>query len=394
MGYEPGALYEVTQVHGAAVVTVTQAAEPGRLRAEEADALVCARPGGAIGVRAADCATVLLADPRTGGVAALHAGWRGAVAGVVEATVGALCAEVGSARRELLAALFPCISRGSRSARRSPSSLPRTPNTRVIHTRGERGKVARLERAGARPYVDLAATCAACSRVPDCPKSASSTSRAVRSASARGSSRIGATAAATGAEREGSSRHRARCYAGSALRRSRTRNMGWFSKNRPDQDASKKRTLGAGVFRRCSECGVQLIAEEFSSNLEVCPHCQHHSPLSGEAWMEILCDPGSFEELDAGLNPKDFLGFTDAKKYADRIKSAQKATGLRDAFLSGQGQLAGRDIQIGTFMFRSWRLDGLGGGEKITRISSAGRAQQPVICSRRRRRRMQGGVMS
>ena len=55
--------------------------------------------------------------------------------------------------------------------------------------------------------------------------------------------------------------------------------MGWFSKTRPEQDASEKRTLGAGVFRRCKECGVQLIAEEFTSNLEVCPSCQHHYPL-------------------------------------------------------------------------------------------------------------------
>jgi acetyl-CoA carboxylase carboxyl transferase subunit beta len=176
-----------------------------------------------------------------------------------------------------------------------------------------------------------------------------------------------------------------------------TRIMGWFSKNRPDQDASKKRTLGAGVFRRCSECGVTLIAEEFSSNLEVCPHCHHHYPLSGEAWMEILCDPGSFEELDTGLNPKDFLGFTDAKKYGDRIKSAQKASGLRDAFLSGQGQLAGRDVQLGTFMFRF--MGGSMGsvvGEKITRMFERGieRKQPVILMSSSGGARMQEGVMS
>jgi acetyl-CoA carboxylase carboxyl transferase subunit beta len=173
--------------------------------------------------------------------------------------------------------------------------------------------------------------------------------------------------------------------------------MGWFSKNRPDQDASEKRTLGAGVFRRCRECGVNLIAEDFTSNLEVCPQCNHHYPLSGETWMELLTDPSSFEELDEGLGPKDFLGFTDAKRYAERIKGAQKTSGLRDAFLSGQGKLDGRPVQLGTFMFR-YMGGSMGSvvGEKITRMFERGVAlRQPVILlSSSGGARMQEGVLS
>jgi acetyl-CoA carboxylase carboxyl transferase subunit beta len=173
--------------------------------------------------------------------------------------------------------------------------------------------------------------------------------------------------------------------------------MGWFSKNRPDQDASEKRTLGAGVFRRCRECGVNLIAEDFTSNLEVCPQCNHHYPLSGETWMELLTDPSSFEELDEGLGPKDFLGFTDAKRYGERIKGAQKTSGLRDAFLSGQGKLDGRPVQLGTFMFRF--MGGSMGsvvGEKITRMFERGVAlRHPVILlSSSGGARMQEGVLS
>ncbi|MDB4972575.1 MAG: Acetyl-coenzyme carboxyl transferase beta chain [Myxococcaceae bacterium] len=173
--------------------------------------------------------------------------------------------------------------------------------------------------------------------------------------------------------------------------------MGWFSKTRPEQDASEKRTLGAGVFRRCKHCGVQLVAEEFTENLEVCPSCFFHYPLSGEAWMELLCDPGSFEELDIGLQPKDFLGFTDAKKYGDRIKGAQKQSGLKDAFLSGNGQIAARKVQLGTFMFR-YMGGSMGSvvGEKITRMFERGTAlRQPVIlmCASGGAR-MQEGVLS
>jgi acetyl-CoA carboxylase carboxyl transferase subunit beta len=173
--------------------------------------------------------------------------------------------------------------------------------------------------------------------------------------------------------------------------------MGWFNKNRPDQDASEKRTLGAGLFRRCDECGATLLAEDFTANLEVCPQCSHHYPLSGEAWMDLLCDPGSFEECDTTLGPKDFLGFTDAKRYADRIKGSQKTSGLRDAFLSGEGQLEGRSVQLGTFMFRF--MGGSMGsvvGEKIARMFERGvKHRQPVILlSSSGGARMQEGVMS
>lgn len=173
--------------------------------------------------------------------------------------------------------------------------------------------------------------------------------------------------------------------------------MGWFEKSRPDQDASEKRTLGAGIFRRCNECGVNLVAEEFTSNLEVCPQCHHHYALSGEAWMELLTDPGSFEEQDIDLGPKDFLGFTDAKRYGDRIKSAQKTSGLRDAFLAGAGRLDGRAVQLGTFMFR-YMGGSMGSvvGEKITRMFERGieRKQPVILLSSSGGARMQEGVLS
>jgi polyphenol oxidase len=109
VGYPPGALFEVSQVHGAAVVEVEPAATPGEVRAREADAVV-APPGGlAIGVRVADCAPLLIADLDSGAAAAIHAGWRGTVAGVVEAGVATLL-RVGSGRPGALrAAIFPHI---------------------------------------------------------------------------------------------------------------------------------------------------------------------------------------------------------------------------------------------------------------------------------------------
>jgi YfiH family protein len=107
----PGArLATVHQVHSATAVTVT---EPWALDARpRADAMVTDRAGVALGILTADCAPVLLADPAAGVVGAAHAGWKGALAGVVEATVAAM-ESLGADRARIGAAVGPCIARRS-----------------------------------------------------------------------------------------------------------------------------------------------------------------------------------------------------------------------------------------------------------------------------------------
>ncbi len=78
----------------------------------EADALASATPGLALGILTADCAPILLADPEAGVVGAAHAGWRGALDGVVEAVVAAMEAK-GARRSRVTAAVGPCIAQGS-----------------------------------------------------------------------------------------------------------------------------------------------------------------------------------------------------------------------------------------------------------------------------------------
>jgi purine-nucleoside/S-methyl-5'-thioadenosine phosphorylase / adenosine deaminase len=94
------------QVHGATVAAVTQPwthAERPR-----ADALTTTAPAIALGILTADCAPVLFADPESGVVAAAHAGWRGAVGGVLEASVAAMEHD-GARRARIRAAIGPCI---------------------------------------------------------------------------------------------------------------------------------------------------------------------------------------------------------------------------------------------------------------------------------------------
>jgi len=107
----PGAaLVTLYQVHSAEVVTATVPyADEQRPRA---DALVTDRPGLLLGILTADCAPVLLADTAAGVVGAAHAGWKGALGGVTDATVAAM-ERLGASRARIAAAIGPCIARTS-----------------------------------------------------------------------------------------------------------------------------------------------------------------------------------------------------------------------------------------------------------------------------------------
>jgi YfiH family protein len=107
---DPAALLGLTQVHGIAVARVTTPWAVGDGPA--ADAMVSDRPGVALGVVTADCAPVLFADPVAHVIGAAHAGWRGAAAGVLEATLAAM-ADLGAEMSRVVAAVGPCIGQDS-----------------------------------------------------------------------------------------------------------------------------------------------------------------------------------------------------------------------------------------------------------------------------------------
>jgi polyphenol oxidase len=106
LGIAPENLLTLKQVHSARVVTVSQ--NWGHDSAPQADALVTDRKGIALGILTADCAPVLFADAKKRIIGAAHAGWKGAIGGVIEATVAAM-EKLGAARGDIAAAIGPCI---------------------------------------------------------------------------------------------------------------------------------------------------------------------------------------------------------------------------------------------------------------------------------------------
>lgn len=96
------------QIHSPTIVTVTAPwSQPPR-----ADGMVTKLSGLALGILTADCAPVLLADPRNRVIGAAHAGWKGALGGICRNVVDAMCA-IGARRENIIAAVGPCIGQNS-----------------------------------------------------------------------------------------------------------------------------------------------------------------------------------------------------------------------------------------------------------------------------------------
>lgn len=110
MGVEAEAVLTVHQSHSDKARTVAAPWSPDR--APEADAIVTDRPNIALSILTADCAPVLLADGEAGVIGAAHAGWRGALHGILEAAIGTM-QTLGARREHIRAAVGPCIAQAS-----------------------------------------------------------------------------------------------------------------------------------------------------------------------------------------------------------------------------------------------------------------------------------------
>ncbi len=145
LGAAPGMLTGPRQAHSARAVVATAAWRPGD--APEADAVVTNVRGLAISVLTADCAPVLLADPDAGVIAAAHAGWKGAKAGIVESAIEAM-EKLGARAARITAAIGPAISQAAYEV--SPEFKA------AFLTDGQANEQYFGQRAGGRPHFNLA----------------------------------------------------------------------------------------------------------------------------------------------------------------------------------------------------------------------------------------------
>ena len=150
------------------------------------------------------------------------------------------------------------------------------------------------------------------------------------------------------------------------------------------RSSSEKRssTVPEGLWRKCVKCDSVLYRPELERNLDVCPKCSHHMRISARKRLDYFLDKENREELFADIEPVDKLRFRDSKKYKDRLHSAQKATGEKDALVVFKGELESLPVVACTFEF-AFMGGSMGSvvGEKFARAAElALELRIPMVC--------------
>ncbi len=145
---------------------------------------------------------------------------------------------------------------------------------------------------------------------------------------------------------------------------------------------------------KCPRCQNVMFMDEFKSAMKVCSACNYHARISARERLEITVDKDSFVEYDADLVSKDPLNF---EGYPEKVEAAQKATGLRDAILTGECTIRTRKCVIGV-MDSHFMMASMGSvvGEKIARaFERATEKRLPVVLfTASGGARMQEGILS
>jgi acetyl-CoA carboxylase carboxyl transferase subunit beta len=145
--------------------------------------------------------------------------------------------------------------------------------------------------------------------------------------------------------------------------------MTWFRREKKALEVSQeKRVQTEGLWSKCEGCKQIIWKKDIEASLQCCPKCNYHFKMSARARLEMIFDDAQFTEHDASLATTDPLAFRDTKSYRDRLKKAEKTTGMKDALITGEGLLEGKPL-IASAMEFNFIGGSMGAvvGEKITR---------------------------
>jgi acetyl-CoA carboxylase carboxyl transferase subunit beta len=147
--------------------------------------------------------------------------------------------------------------------------------------------------------------------------------------------------------------------------------MSWFKRSEKgiQTRTEEKKDIPKGLWYK-TPTGKIVETQELADNFYVSPEDEYHVRIGSKEYFEILFDDNHFKELDTKVVSKDFLKFTDSKKYSDRLKDVTKKTGLKDAIRTAVGKSKGKELVIACMDFGF--IGGSMGsvvGEKIARAA-------------------------
>ncbi len=161
--------------------------------------------------------------------------------------------------------------------------------------------------------------------------------------------------------------------------------MAWFKREKSaiqnPTPVDERRVRTEGLWTKCNSCRAIIWKKDLETNWEVCPKCEHHFRLGARRRLDLLFDEEPWTEHDADLLSTDPLHFTDIKPYAQRLLEAEQKLGMKDAIITAEGKLGGRQVTCCSMEFGF--IGGSMGavvGEKVARAIERSLAQrQPLI---------------
>jgi acetyl-CoA carboxylase carboxyl transferase subunit beta len=139
-----------------------------------------------------------------------------------------------------------------------------------------------------------------------------------------------------------------------------------------------KRDIPEGLMNRCPKCGTIQFSKELEKNLKICSTCGHHFRLNAWERIAMTLDDGRLFEIDEDLISEDPLKFPG---YEAKLEQQKLSSGLKDAVITGEGEIGGFAVVIGvmSFDFFSGSMGSVV-GEKVTRaIEKATEKRLPLV---------------
>jgi len=158
-----------------------------------------------------------------------------------------------------------------------------------------------------------------------------------------------------------------------------------------------RREVPENLWSKCDDCGTMLFHRELSGNLNVCTGCGHHMPITPRARFSALFDSGVFADVPVPAPTPDPLHFRDQKKYPDRLRSAQRETGEKEAMLVATGEIGRTPVVAAAqdFSFMAGSMGMYVGNAIIAAAEEAVKLKRPLILfSAAGGARMQEGILS
>ncbi|MEJ2018075.1 MAG: acetyl-CoA carboxylase, carboxyltransferase subunit beta [Maritimibacter sp.] len=175
--------------------------------------------------------------------------------------------------------------------------------------------------------------------------------------------------------------------------------MNWISNYvRPKINSLfSRREVPENLWIKCPECGQMLFHRELEDNLRVCTNCDHHMAITPRDRFAGLFDGGIFSEVTVPAPIEDPLKFKDQKRYPDRMKTAQKSTGEKEAMLVAEGEIGRTPIVAACqdFSFMGGSMGMYVGNAIVAAAERAVKLKRPlVLFSAAGGARMQEGILS